>query len=358
MVGPGPEHGYPSEPQAAVAYLTPPNNGHPEALHAGSFFTPEHDGRVYDVNDPLDAAAYLTEVHGRDLPEIRGDLDASTGFHLAMAMRGEERAAIDLLGRPQNVAEHSFNLAITSSWTALAERPDLDGNKVTLMAVYHDAIVEAYGGDTVINDPEAMESKRYREAAGLTLFLQDAGDHPIAELMREYEAGLSPEARFVNGMDKVEAYQFSLATKAELHRQRGERFEEVVVQALPKAAIDPTAFEKMQAVLKQLGRKWNEWDCSPVEGDTDEIVDGVAKYLTDEVGEVFPFPYNGRIPATELQDARIFEFPPLEERPQPEEIGNVARMATVAHMEDWRQRRGDGSDPNPPGSPATIALAA
>jgi hypothetical protein len=191
----------------------------------------------------------------------------------------------------------------------------------------------------------------------MTLFLQDAGDNPIADLMREYEAGSSPEARFVNAMDKVEAYQFALATKAELHRERGERFEEVVIQALPKAAIDATALDKMQAVLKQLGRKWNEWGCAPLDSNPDEIVDTIVERLLKDVATVFPLPYLGRVAAETVQpDAEIIAFPEPEETTpakQPAEPG-----APVAIMEVWRRRKEDRPDPTPPGSPNITALVA
>jgi hypothetical protein len=159
-------------------------------------------------------------------------------------------------------------------------------------------------------------------------------------------------------MDKVEAYQFALATKAELHRERGESFEELVVQALPKAAIDPTALEKMQEVLKQLGRKWNEWGCRPLEGDPDEIVDTVVEHMLKDVAPVFPLPYLGRVAAETVQPkAEVFAFPELPEHLFHTSVEQLS-VAPVASMDAWRQRKGDGPDPTPPTNPSVAALAA
>lgn len=355
MAGPSPETGIPSEPQAAVAYFTPRDDqAYYEALHREPFFTPEG----YDVHSVEGAEAYLTEVHGRDLPQIRGELDASTGFHLAMAMAQEERAALYAEGRRQNDAEHGYNLTVTASWTAAAERPELDLGKVTTMAVYHDLVPEAYGGDTVITDPVAMASKQFREAASMTLFLQDVGDNLIADLIREYEAGESPEARFVRAMDKVEAYQFSLATKGALHRERGERFEEVVIHALPKAVIDPTAFEKMQYVLKHLGRKWNEWGCAPLDSDPEEIVDTMADFLARETGELLELPVKQPLSSSVVQEAmaQVFTFPDPQPPTADEPAGFINIKPVVVSLEDWRQ--GDGPDHNPPASPSAGILTA
>jgi 5'-deoxynucleotidase YfbR-like HD superfamily hydrolase len=265
----GPEGYNPSDPHNAEAYPTP-------SKYEG-FITPEG----YDVSKVEGAEAYLTEVHGFTLPEAGGDTDKGTGYHLALALQTERRAAMYEDGEHQNVAEHSAKLSITTVWTALKERPDLDAGKVSIMAGFHD-LIEAYSKDTVINDEEALKSKHWREKAAMTLVRRDLGDSPLVEILEEYENLGSPEARFVNAMDKVEAYQFALNTKAALQRGRAEDFRDVAGIALPKAVIDPTAFRLMKNVLKNLGRKWHGWGCMPFDGNPDEIIDMLADEIASQ----------------------------------------------------------------------------
>jgi 5'-deoxynucleotidase YfbR-like HD superfamily hydrolase len=255
----------------------------------GQLETQIRDNGVYygDLNlrEPVDAEKYLWEVHGIERPVAKGEIDASTLYHVALRLQQEPRAALyyeeDLVNNneelpTQNVAEHSFKVAITAIVKSAKERPDLDVGKVAIMSLIHD-LLEAYCKDTVANDPVALKTKFLRETAGITLLKDDLGeDHPLIEYIDEYEECKVPEARFVKGRDKVEAYQFSLNNKAVLHKQRQEHFPEVVEQALTRAAIDRTAYKDMIAVMKQLGRMWHKWDCMPFDGDPDEIVDRLA----------------------------------------------------------------------------------
>ena len=353
----------PLEAVSSIALLDHESN---QAPHREPFFV-EHEDKQYDVHDVNGAEAYLTEVHGRDLPRIRGEFDATTGFHLAFAVQKEDRAAIYEDGNFENVAEHSFFLAVTCSWTAMNERPDLNAGNTTIIATHHDQIVEGYGGDTPIHDIEKLATKEAREAAGMTLFLRDVGDSPLGQLMLEYEEGRTPEARFVKGMDKVVAYQLSLATKAALHSERQEEFKDIVETALPKAVIDKTAFSKMKGVLKQLGRKWNdpEWGCKKFEGDPDEIVDRIANYVQDQGAEVTELPSFERAVAKaalegNVEEAELRQFPDREQLRERNPL-KTKIAATIGEkvVEMHAKRRGDDRpDPTPPGAPAAISLAA
>lgn len=306
----------------------------------------------YDVSTVLGAEAYLTEIHGRELPEAGGNIDAGTGYHLTLTLQKEERAALyeEDGGKQQNVAEHAFNLAGNAVWKAMSERPDLNAGNVAIMAIFHDHI-EAYAGDTVIEDTEALESKLWREKAGMTLLRRDLEGNNLLEFLEEYELGTTPEARYVNAMDKVEAYQFSLNNKAELHRERWEDFGELAQKALPKAVIDKTAFGLMQEVLIQLGRKWHDWGCMPFDGDPEEIVGALASkveadYLAEQTllkqVEAAVYQYTGD---TSLPDKGVVQ--PAIDADQAKQFGNVVLLA---------DRKRDDTMPEPPGTPAAMQV--
>lgn len=108
-------------------------------------------------------------------------------------------------GRAENVAEHSFMLALLAP--VLAERfyPELDANLVARFAAVHDT-VEAYVGDTPTHsiNQDGMADKAKREEQGLAQLLQDFRDFPaFSKIVADYESQQIPEARFVRVVDKL-----------------------------------------------------------------------------------------------------------------------------------------------------------
>lgn len=260
-----------------------------DPLEAGASITPQYlittEGqevwKSYDVSDPIQAEEYLVEVHHRVLPRPGGEIDKRTNYHLALALRDEKRAALDSNLEHQNVAEHTFFLSISATTIAANERPDLDRYKVGALVKIHD-LIEAYCGDTIITDEEAMKHKQWKEAAAMTRIRHDLAGSPILDDLEEYEKGESAEARFVYAMDKVEAYQFALNNRAALHLMREEKFETLVQMGLPKTFIDETAFNLMKDIFKEMGRKWPEWCTTSIDGDPNEIVEQEARKLEEE----------------------------------------------------------------------------
>ncbi len=107
-------------------------------------------------------------------------------------------------GRAENVAEHSLMLAFISPIISEKLYPELDANLVARFATIHD-VIEAYVGDTPTYDIDAAELvvKDKLEATGLKKLIKDYSDIPaFADLVKQYEAQNSPEARFVRVLDK------------------------------------------------------------------------------------------------------------------------------------------------------------
>lgn len=305
----------------------------------------------HDVSTIEGATAYLLTLREeKGLPQPGGELDAATGYHLMMALQREDRAHTYENGRPQNVAEHTAKLVTACLMVASRERPDLNIGKVTIMAQLHD-LIEAYCGDTVINDLEAVAEKPIKERAAMTLLRHELKDNSrLIDILTEYESQSSAEARFVKAMDKVEAYQFSLSTRARLHRDRWEDFPTVVRQALPKAVIDPTAFAMMQEALRHLGRKWEDWGCMPYVGDFDKIVEQFAEEaLADYIYEQ----------AVDRQQDTVLNYTGTSLAPegliQPEISAERAKQLGVTLL---AERRLQSNEPNPPGPPPAAALVA
>ncbi len=108
--------------------------------------------------------------------------------------------------RPENDAEHSWHLAVMT--IVLAEHSDrpIDILKVLKMVLIHD-IVEIDAGDTFIYDNTKSHTNSEEELVAAKrifgLLPTEQGEEYIA-IWKEFEEGLSEEAKFARSMDRFE----------------------------------------------------------------------------------------------------------------------------------------------------------
>ena len=104
----------------------------------------------------------------------------------------------------ESVAEHAFAVAVLALFLVDAHFPDLDRDRVLRMALLHD-FGEIYAGDLTPGDAVPPEEKHQREANAVAKVLGKLpnGAEYVA-LWQEYEAGATPEARFVWQVDRLE----------------------------------------------------------------------------------------------------------------------------------------------------------
>lgn len=138
---------------------------------------------------------------------------------------------------PESSADHSWAVALLA-WLLARDRSDLDRDRVLLLGLVHD-LPEAVAGDTTPFDAErdiagripaerfrsapeyaedARRAKAERESAALESMIAGLPSGLAAEVRaawREYEAGDTPEARFVKQVDKLETL-----LQAEAYRRR------------------------------------------------------------------------------------------------------------------------------------------
>lgn len=105
---------------------------------------------------------------------------------------------------PESVAEHSFGLAILA--LTIAPKLNLDVNKALTIALIHDL------GESIIGDIQAPEdskqevAKRLQEDPAISKVLSLISDDPskLKDLWLDFEEGISPEAKFIKELDKIE----------------------------------------------------------------------------------------------------------------------------------------------------------
>ena len=109
--------------------------------------------------------------------------------------------------RLENSAEHSWHLALAALTLREHAPGDLDLGRVLELVALHD-LVEIDAGDTFAYDSHANESKAERErAAAERLFgmLPDEQGARFHGLWEEFEAQQTPESRFANALDRLQA---------------------------------------------------------------------------------------------------------------------------------------------------------
>ena len=110
-------------------------------------------------------------------------------------------------GRRENDAEHAWHMAMMVYLLKEYANEDFDVAKAMMMALVHD-IVEIDAGDTYAYDTKALETQKEREKkAAVRIFgmLPEDQRDELRMFFEEFEAGISPEARFAKVMDNFQS---------------------------------------------------------------------------------------------------------------------------------------------------------
>lgn len=126
----------------------------------------------------------------------------------------------------ESVADHSFGTALLALF--LAGRPPYEGidrDKALRLALVHE-LGEVYAGDITPVDGVSAEEKASLERNSIRRVLAGLrGGEEYLALWEEFEAGVSPEARFVRELDRLEMGLQAAAYRAEGNGRMGEFFE-------------------------------------------------------------------------------------------------------------------------------------
>lgn len=155
-----------------------------------------------------------------------------------------------------NTAEHTFDLAMTCWYIIVTNKLDLNIEKVLKFALAHD-IIEAYAGDTMPYDPEAVKTKAAREAAALQRIEKEFPEFPeMTQIMHEYESHESPEAKFVYATDKlVDPLDASMETTQSIWKDKKVGWDTLMAHKRPKVALVETINQYWQQLEKKLQAK-------------------------------------------------------------------------------------------------------
>jgi len=150
--------------------------------------------------------------------------------------------------RCESIAEHSFGVAVLAMWLAHAQ-PELDAHKLVRMALVHD-LGEVYAGDIIPSDGVSEGEKHRREAEAVRKILSRLPDGQGAvQLWDEFEAGVSPEARFVRQIDRLE-----MGLQAAVYTRQGLIAGDEFFDSARQAMVDPNLsklLDEIQSAAQQ-----------------------------------------------------------------------------------------------------------
>jgi putative hydrolase of HD superfamily len=125
--------------------------------------------------------------------------------------------------RRENDAEHSWHLCLMAITLAEHSNVPVDLARVLRMLIIHD-LVEIDAGDTYAYDAAGMVGQHEREARAADrifgLLPADQGAE-LRACWEEFEARLTPEARFAAAVDRLQPVLLNILTDGEKWREHG-----------------------------------------------------------------------------------------------------------------------------------------
>jgi len=168
------------------------------------------------------------------------DLDAAIAFALELdKLKAVTRKTRVLgLGRFENSAEHSWQIALLALSLQQFAEPGTDMDRVLRMLLVHD-IGEIDTGDTLVYVQDGWEQRKRDERVAVTRIFGLAPLRVAAQLHAlwdEFEDGTSREARFANAVDRAMPALINLANEGQSWRENGIAHARVVARIGPPIA--------------------------------------------------------------------------------------------------------------------------
>lgn len=132
--------------------------------------------------------------------------------------------------RKENDAEHAWHMAIMTVLLGEYANEEIDILKTVTMLLIHD-LVEIDAGDTYAYDEEGKKTQRQREekaADRIFGILPEDQQKKLRGLWEEFEAGITPEAKFARTMDNMQPMMLNAASDGKGWAERGVRLSQIL----------------------------------------------------------------------------------------------------------------------------------
>ena len=151
--------------------------------------------------------------------------------------------------RPENDAEHSYQLCLVA-WTIIqTDKLALDTSKVFKLCLAHD-LVEVYSGDVPLWGKTGHTEKEEKEAEALVSIRNDFNEvQEIADVIAEYKERKTEEAKFVYGLDKLLPFLNQLQTGGKIWKNHKVTLDQVIEKSNKYAEVsEPLKIYFMEAI--------------------------------------------------------------------------------------------------------------
>lgn len=182
------------------------------------------------------------------------DIDAAIAFALELdKLKGVSRKTrVPGIGRFENSAEHSWQIALLALSLQQFAEPGTDMDRVLRMLLVHD-IGEIDTGDTLVYVQDGWEQRKRDERVAVTRIFGLAPLRVAAQLHAlwdEFEDGTTREARFANAVDRAMPALINLANDGQSWRENNIQHARVVARIGPQIAAGcPALWTWMQRRL-------------------------------------------------------------------------------------------------------------
>ena len=159
--------------------------------------------------------------------------------------------------RKENDAEHSWHIAVLAFLLAEYADPAIDVTRVMKMLLLHD-IVEIDAGDTYCYYEEGYKSKPQREEnAARRIFgiLPEDQAKEFYSLWREFEDGITPEAKFAAVLDRIQPLTLNYAKDGVSWIEHGVHAHQVEQRNKANSEASPQLAELIQSMISDASRR-------------------------------------------------------------------------------------------------------
>lgn len=142
----------------------------------------------------------------------------------------ERQSYVADASRHENDAEHSWHLALMAMLLSEYANEEVNVLHVIKMVLIHDA-VEIDAGDTYAYDAEGNETKRAREEKAADRIFNILPEDQAGEMRKiweEFEAGITPEAKFAAALDHIQPIMLNDITDGRAWREHGVAMSQVI----------------------------------------------------------------------------------------------------------------------------------
>ena len=154
--------------------------------------------------------------------------------------------------RRENSAEHSWHVAVMALLLAEYAEEKVDLLRVLQMLLIHD-IVEIDAGDTYCYDEANSLDKAAREKqAALRIFglLPEEQGKELRVIWEEFEAGVSPEAKFANAVDRLMPLLHNYYTQGKSWQAHGITKDKVLARTVQIQEVSNSLWQWIDALLE------------------------------------------------------------------------------------------------------------